>query len=77
MGGATEDQTGGGEYVEGLSRLGGATNQPFVWLRYGGLWSDAEIIIYYYRAKAFPSELEIGKLPTNCQGSSDTNCQLK
>ena len=31
-------------------RVGGATNQPFVWLRYGGLWSDAEIIIYYYRA---------------------------
>ena len=57
--------------------MGGATNQPFVWLRYGGLWSDAEIIIYYYRAKAFPNELEIGKLPTNCQGSSDTNCQLK
>ena len=33
-------------------RLGGATNQPFVWLHYGGLWSDAEIIVYYYRAKA-------------------------
>ena len=47
-------------------RVGGATNQPFVWLRYGGLWSDAEIIIYYYRAKAFPSELELEKLPTNC-----------
>ena len=47
-------------------RVGGAINQPFVWLRYGGLWSDAEIIIYYYRAKAFPSELELEKLPTNC-----------
>ena len=31
------------------ARAGGATNQPFVWLRYGGLWSDAEIIVYYYR----------------------------
>ena len=40
-------------------RLGGATNQPFVWLRYGGLWSDAEIIVYYYRAKALSGEWEI------------------
>ena len=31
------------------AHLCGATNQPFVWLRYGGLWSDAEIIVYYYR----------------------------
>ena len=47
-------------------RVGGATNQPFVWLRHGGLWSDAEIIVYYYRTKALPGELEIEKLPTNC-----------
>ena len=46
-------------------RVGGPTNQPFVWLRYGGLWSDAEIIVYYYRAKALSGELEIEKLPTN------------
>ena len=32
-----------------LLMVAGATNQPFVWLRYGGLWSDAEIIVYYYR----------------------------
>ena len=48
--------TEGGEYVEGLSRVGGATNQPFVWLRYGGLWSDAGIIVYYYRVTTLSSE---------------------
>ena len=58
-------------------RVGGATNQPFVWLRYGGLWSDAGIIVYYYRVTTLSSECKREKLPTNCQMVPDTNCHLK